>query len=66
MISLLGFAVCSVLIDVKLVADVDKGWLGGWVSWGVVRVGDSLLVFRADRGDVPLQRHFFVCFLQVL
>jgi hypothetical protein len=54
MIVLLGFAVCSVLIDVKLVADVHKRWLGGWVSWGVVRVGDSLLVFRADWGDVSL------------
>lgn len=66
MISLLGFVVCSVLIDVKLVADVDKGRLRGWISWGVVGVGDSLLVFRADRGDVSLQRHFFVCFLHVL
>jgi hypothetical protein len=54
MIGLLGFAVCSVLIDVKLVADVDKGRLRGWVSWGVVCVGESLLVFRADWGDVSL------------
>ncbi len=54
MISLLDFVVGSVLIDVKLVADIDKGWLGGWVSWGVVRVCDCLLVFRTDWGDVSL------------